>query len=1648
MFRLITSNILIELMLLFSIVIAPTFGFYCPTSCNCFQRTVRCIRARLTSIPKLPQDANVVDLRFNRFEELPANAFEGLTQVTTLFLNENEISYVEESAFDGLKSLRFLYLNNNRISRLPSNIFQQLKQLEAIYLDNNDIWQIDANTFSDLPRLNRLFVFNNKLTNVPVNAFNRLPSLKRLRLDDNPIDCNCGVYSLWRHHQQHPQRKAITIALTCETPASLYRYGFSNLQEYHFHCKKPEIITAPHDMHATTGETVELPCRMTGDPQPEIVWMQNTNEINADFAPKMQILPTGTLKIDAFNSNDIGIYECIGRNEVGETRTQPIRIMMMMMTPTTMTTTTMTLPKKGTNANNNNNNNNNQYGPYYSSAGGSHNDNNNNNNNNNNNVYVSNQLWHDQQHIETEEAQQHQLELNPRHTSKLATNTDNNRVEQHRSSSNTNSNNNNNIWHAYVLSSDATTQGPASNVTGLIEQAHPRFIHTPKDRVVAVSAIESLRLDCVAVGFPTPEIQWYFNGRLVAQSTDALRIQANGSLVITQPSLQMTGDYRCLATNPLGSIEANAKIEVKELPEILMAPQNQTIKIGKSFVLECDADGNPIPSITWQFNGAAVVVSQHLTLENENTELIVNNAQESDSGLYTCIAENENGRTTIAATVTVEGMLGIPRISIEPFNLEAFIGTTIELPCKAAEPSGIKLTWRKDGRLIDPIILSSEKYEISGTGSLFVKNVTIFDGGRYECSLKNEFGRATASALITIRSNVNLAPGDRYVRIAFAEAAKEIDMAINNTIDMLFSKRNRTRPDGQQATPNYGDLLRVFRFPNGEARQLARAAEIYERTLVNIRKHVLKGDNLSIESDRYEFRDLLSREHLHLVAELSGCMEHREMPNCTDMCFHSKYRSIDGTCNNLKNPAWGASLTAFRRLEKPIYENGFSMPVGWMKGKLYSGFPKPSSRLVSTSLISTKETTPDQSITHMVMQWGQFLDHDLDHAIPSVSSESWDGIDCKKTCEFASPCYPIEVPPNDPRIKNRRCIDVVRSSSICGSGMTSVFFDSIQHREQINQLTSYIDASQVYGFSDAFANELRNLTTEDGLLRVGVQFPQQREMLPFAAPQDGMDCRRNLDENQMNCFVAGDIRVNEQVGLLAMHTIWMREHNRIAIEFRHINPHWDGDTIYYETRKIVGAQMQHITYKHWLPLIIGESGMLMLGKYKGYDANVNPTISNEFATVALRFGHTLINPILHRLNSTFQPIPQGHLQLHKAFFAPWRIAYEGGVDPLMRGMFATAAKLKTPEQNLNTELTEKLFHTAHAVALDLAAINIQRGRDHGIPGYNHYRRFCNLTVATRFEDLANDISNKEVRDKLQELYGHPDNIDVWVGGVLEDQVKDGKVGPLFQCLLVEQFRRLRDGDRFYYENPTVFLPQQLEQIKQTSLARVLCDDGDQLEEVSENVFILSSLQGGYKKCEDIDGINLYFWQDCATCSSLPPLFDTYIPQTYKKTKRSKRSLATDQAEMEEIDLPQIADPHDNILDMFDVNEERVSGLEEVISSFQKELKKLHKKIHRLEETCEANNSNGGTGGGSNSGLVINKAKRNHCVDENGTTRLNNEVWTPDYCTKCECRRNQITCTREKCGEIHCEPGIEPLTPPMACCPHCPPLINKIEEIKT
>lgn len=138
--------------------------------------------------------------------------------------------------------------------------------------------------------------------------------------------------------------------------------------------------------------------------------------------------------------------------------------------------------------------------------------------------------------------------------------------------------------------------------------------------------------------------------------------------------------------------------------------------------------------------------------------------------------------------------------------------------------------------------------------------------------------------------------------------------------------------------------------------------------------------------------------------------------------------------------------------------------------------------------------------------------------------------------------------------------------------MTSILWGKLIPREQLNQLTSYLDASQVYGYDDETARELRDFSNDLGLLKEGPTFPGRKALLPYANGQF-IDCRRNVTESDINCFLAGDFRVNEQIGLTVMHTVWLREHNRIARRLKLINPHWGGEKLYQEARKIIGAQV-------------------------------------------------------------------------------------------------------------------------------------------------------------------------------------------------------------------------------------------------------------------------------------------------------------------------------------------------------------------------------------------------------------------------------------------------------------------------------------------
>ncbi|XP_053674743.1 peroxidasin [Anopheles nili] len=1498
-------------------------------------------------------------------------------------LRYNHIREVPTGAFDGLQHLHTIFLNENQLTRIHSGAFRDLPSLKYLYLNRNRIGVIAADAFISLDRLHSMYLHFNNLSTLEPQTFTNMGSLERLYLHGNQI----------RHipegsFERLPSLRRLRLddnALECD--CSLLWFA--------------QAMQQPNRKSLVAGANCATPAALEGQPissiteedfhcaKPEIVTQPRDIEISFGQTAVFSCKTSGDPKPEIVWLLD-------------EVRIRPDTDGRITVLPDGSLRIDETVPADA--------------GQYTCTA-------------------------------------RNGLGETRSRTAHLAVNDD-------------------------VVESEAEA---------------PKFLRTPTDLLDLFEG-DPIMLDCIVTGAPTPSILWRFNNENIQNGR--VKLFGNGSLILPMATLDDGGIYTCCAGNALGNISVNVTVVVSarphasaaslpaasaappvtttvsppssatplskpspkptELsntvpvdsntgepeapPRIVLGPENQNVKIGSTLTLECEADGNPLPHIWWKKDGLPVNETSQVYFSDDAIELTIDHAQESDSGTYVCVAENELGIAEVEAEVLVINV-GPPRFLFEPYDLDAIEGTTVEMPCKAENDDILQIKWQKEGRTITP----KDKYRISSAGSLFVANVTQLDEGRYECSLLNKYGRATASGMLTVKKRVEALPGDQYVRIAIAEASREVDTAINQTIGRMFTT-------GRNTSGRYhDDLFRIVRFPTGPAREIARAAEVYERALVIIRRHVDSGANLTTNTTDFRYQDLLSPEYLDLLEQLSGCMAHRVTPNCSDLCFHAKYRSLDGTCNNYQHPAWGSSLTGFQRLLPPMYENGFNSPIGWNRTAVYDGFVKPSARLVSTSLISTSSVTPDDRITHMVMQWGQFLDHDLDHAIPSVTSESWDGVDCKKTCEYAAPCYPIDIPTGDPRIRNRRCIDFVRSSAVCGSGMTSIFFGSVQPREQINQLTAFIDASQVYGYTETFAQELRNLTADEGLLRDGPHFPNQKPLLPFSAPTDGMDCRRDLDESQINCFTAGDIRVNEQLGLTSMHIVWMREHNRLADQLRRINPHWDGDRLYYESRKIVGAMMQHITYAHWLPLVIGEQGMAELGEYVRYDPTVNPTIYNEFATAAFRFGHSLINPMLHRLNESYQPIAQGHLPLHKAFFAPWRLMYEGGVDPLLRGLYSVPAKLKKSDQNLNTDLTERLFEVAHAVALDLAAINIQRARDHALPGYNDYRKLCGMRVATSFDDLQEEIRDENVRRKLEQLYGHPGNIDLWVGGILEDQLPGAKMGPLFTCILVRQFRALRDGDRFWYENET-FKPEQLAQIKRASLARVICDNGDNITTITSDVFVLPARQGGYKHCDEVPHINLEHWVDCADCSRHHKRNVAPAVRRRRSVIRAKRALTpqTTGNPVEGARAPEDEGHYalnDNHLERLDddasfvdddMNEERIEGLEALIESFQKSMKQMRRKIRRLEQQCSAAVLAVAAVSG-NTGVGVNPAKgkpHGHCVDSKGIKRLNNEIWMRDDCTKCECEHHQISCETEKCAELICENSLVLVKEQGKCCPAC------------
>ncbi|XP_071066642.1 lactoperoxidase isoform X2 [Dasypus novemcinctus] len=699
---------------------------------------------------------------------------------------------------------------------------------------------------------------------------------------------------------------------------------------------------------------------------------------------------------------------------------------------------------------------------------------------------------------------------------------------------------------------------------------------------------------------------------------------------------------------------------------------------------------------------------------------------------------------------------------------------------------------------------------------------------------------ALLASLTLLRSAESATCAQTTRAAAISDTVSQVKVQVNKA---FLDSRTRLKMAMGPEAPSSRQLSAYLKHAKGRAREAIRSGQVWEEALKRLRWSM----SLTNVTDPSLDLTSLSRE--------AGCGVTPAVVNCH---WKSQYRTITGDCNNRRIPALGAANRALARWLPAEYEDGLSLPFGWTPGKTRNGFALPLAREVSNQVVGylNEEGVLDQNTSLLFMQWGQIVDHDMDFAPDTeLGSSEYSKAQCDEHCIQGDNCFPIMLPPTDPKVKTQgKCMPFFRAGFVCPTPP----FQSLA-REQINALTSFLDANFVYGSEPSLAARLRNLSSPLGLLAVNQEVSDHGlPLLPFDSKKPS-PCEFINTTAHVPCFLAGDSRASEHLLLATSHTLFLREHNRLARKLKKLNPQWDGEKLYQEARKILGAFVQIITFRDYLPIVLGDELQKWIPPYQGYSESVDPRISNVF-TFALRFGHLEVPSTMFRLDRNYQPWgAEPELPLHTLFFNTWRMVKDGGIDPLVRGLLAKKSKLMNQNKMMTGELRNKLFQPTHKIhGFDLAAINIQRNRDHGQPGYNSWRGFCDLSQPQTKEELEAVLGNTKLAEKLMALYGTPDNIDIWMGAVAEPLVAGGRVGSLLACLLGKQFQQTRDGDRFWWENPGVFTEKQRDSLKKMSFSRLVCDN-THITRVPRNPFQANSYPQDFVDCSAIDELDLSPW---------------------------------------------------------------------------------------------------------------------------------------------------------------------------------------------
>lgn len=669
-------------------------------------------------------------------------------------------------------------------------------------------------------------------------------------------------------------------------------------------------------------------------------------------------------------------------------------------------------------------------------------------------------------------------------------------------------------------------------------------------------------------------------------------------------------------------------------------------------------------------------------------------------------------------------------------------------------------------------------------------------------------------------------PTYKDIEAAFAWAQKQLEASYNNNIQYLNSTQ-----------PSWLARHQVFSFMS---QKNARMDE--EGLLVELVSQYLSDRACLTKWDKQRYLPQLTKfVSVSQFPQSHSCNNLYRNPwqNNMKQCLQSKYRTYDGFCNNPYHPYWGKANVCHIRLLSPDYADGISIPRNSYNQKC----PLPNPRSISNYI--HVEVPLEGPYNLMKMQWGQFINHD----ITNTALSAYDGlVDCCRNPGTRG-CWPIYVPTGDKFYGglNVTCLNFIRSG-VCPTCQ-------LGPRQQINKNSAFLDASHVYGQNHEQANSLRAF--KDGKLRISVGKTGD-QLLPIAS---GKGAEQQCSGS---CFLAGDSRVNQHPALTVLHTLLLRSHNKHARELYALHNDWNDEIIYQEARRLVIAEYQMITFGEYFPIVFGPilSAYYHLipqkSGYTYYQPKADPTTWNEYSTATCRFGHSQIQStfgLYHQIAAYGQQQDKMPSFRLKDWFMRPTFLNEGLTSAIVNGLVSKSSGAVDPW--ITNDVRNHLYQSHKEFSGgDLAATNIWRGRDHGLPGYVHYVEYCfNYKVRT-WKDLSLFIPYYAL-NQLKKIYRCVENIDLFTGGMAERHFPGADTGPTFACVNGIQYYHLKFGDRYYFEHggqSGSFNPVQLDEIKRTTLARLLCRTAN-IKEVPQYAFLSASQYNPLVNCSMIGEID-------------------------------------------------------------------------------------------------------------------------------------------------------------------------------------------------